>query len=71
MKRTHYQLTFTDNFLTEKHDVPREAIRPLFRYLRRHAHLPFIVAGAIFLRHWRMGVNLMLQPDPREAAPQA
>ncbi len=65
MKRTHYDLTFTLGLDKETHSVPREALRPLVGYLRRHAHLPFIVAGAIFLRHWKMGVNLMKQPDPR------
>lgn len=64
MRRTHYQLTFTLGFDKTTHEVPREAVRPLFQYLRRHARMPFIVAGAIFLRHWKMGVNLMEQPDP-------
>ena len=48
--------------------MPREAVRPLFQYLRRHTHIPFIVSSGIFLRHWRVGVNLMRLPDPRAAA---
>ncbi len=64
MKRTHYTLTFSLGFDSQTHEVPREAVRPLFAYLRRHSRLPFIVAGAVFLRHYAAGVNLMQQPDP-------
>lgn len=68
-RRTHYTLTFTLGMDSQKHEVPREAIRPLFGYLRRHPRLPFIVAGAVFLRHWSAGVNLMNQPDPAKRQP--
>jgi hypothetical protein len=58
MRRAFYSLTFSDGFVNETHEVPREAIRPLFAYMRKHARFPFIVSGGIFLRHWAMGVNL-------------
>ena len=50
----------------DRFEVPEDAIPSLLAYMQRHQNLtPFAVSAGIFLRHWRMGVNLILQPIPK------
>jgi len=62
--RTHYTLKFSRGLCTDTHEVPREALRPLVAYMRRHQRLPFMVSANIFMSHWKQGGNLMNMPDP-------